>query len=252
MAKNKSKALVTRTSTPSRKVEPKEAPAAPAATLESPTSTKSPVEPSSPSRRRSSSSLKLTTIPLEDPEKESSGEDYILSLIKKYDSLNEHKAILAFDRLVKEKVEDPAGHPAKTFSLTPDLEKDLLSIIEQKESDVFQKFNRPLKNKSNEYDKAKIIGQFDLLYRTLLRLGFNRIDVNNSFKATLSKLIEDHLDWVSFFLIVIIIMPYILIVILLNNSFKYSFVLTYHTKECLSVSLKGIKQKRIKLAVSRS
>lgn len=58
-------------------------------------------------------------------------------------------------------------------------------------------FKRPLKNSSNEYDKEKIIAQFDVLYRVLIKLGFQTEDVSSSFEATLSKSIEDHLDWVK-------------------------------------------------------
>lgn len=60
-------------------------------------------------------------------------------------------------------------------------------------------FSRPLKSKSSENDKEKIIAQFDVLYRTLVRLGFTVEDVTSSFEATVSKSIEDHLDWVIFF-----------------------------------------------------
>jgi hypothetical protein len=58
-------------------------------------------------------------------------------------------------------------------------------------------FKRPLRNNSNEYDKEKIIAQFDVLYRVLIKLGFQTEDVSSSFEATLSKSIEDHLDWVK-------------------------------------------------------
>lgn len=53
-----------------------------------------------------------------------------------------------------------------------------------------------MKNSSSEYDKEKIIGQFDVLYRTLIRLGFHIEDISASFEATLSKSIDDNLDWV--------------------------------------------------------
>lgn len=59
-------------------------------------------------------------------------------------------------------------------------------------------FSRPLKSKSSENDKEKIIAQLDILYRTLVKLGFSIEDVSSSFEATVSKSIEDHLDWVIF------------------------------------------------------
>lgn len=42
-----------------------------------------------------------------------------------------------------------------------------------------------------------MIGSLDVIYRTLIKLGFHEIDVKNSLSATTSANIEDHLDWVN-------------------------------------------------------
>lgn len=42
-----------------------------------------------------------------------------------------------------------------------------------------------------------LIGQFDIVYRTLVKLGFDIEDISSSFEATLSTSIEKHLDWVN-------------------------------------------------------
>lgn len=59
------------------------------------------------------------------------------------------------------------------------------------------KFDQPVLNNANEYEKEKVVSQFDVLYRVLIKLGFDDGDVAASFEATFSKSIDDHLDWVS-------------------------------------------------------
>lgn len=120
-------------------------------------------------------------------------EDPILKLVKKYESIHDRKAQVQLERM---DVEQPIPEErVKRFRLTADLEKDLLQVIKHEESDVFGAFSRPLKSKSSENDKEKIIAQLDILYRTLAKLGFSIEDVSSSFEATVSKSIEDHLDW---------------------------------------------------------
>ncbi|GAA5800067.1 hypothetical protein HPULCUR_005489 [Helicostylum pulchrum] len=114
-----------------------------------------------------------------------------------YESLNDHKAQAAFDRLLKDDSQQVSDERVKKFRLDAEIEKDLLQVVKHKDSDIFNCFNRPLKNSSNEYDKERIISQFDVLYRTLIRLGFQIEDISASFEATLSKSIDDHLDWVK-------------------------------------------------------
>lgn len=59
------------------------------------------------------------------------------------------------------------------------------------------KFDQPVLNNASEYEKEKIVGQFDVLYRVLVKLGFDNEDISASFEATFSKSIDDHLDWVN-------------------------------------------------------
>ncbi|KAG2237503.1 hypothetical protein INT48_005539 [Thamnidium elegans] len=133
---------------------------------------------------------------LDNVEKEQDKEmDPVLKLVQKYESLNDHKAQVAFDRLLKDDSQQVPDERVKKFRLDAEIEKDLLQVVKHKDSDIFNCFNRPLKNSSNDYDKEKIISQFDVLYRTLIRLGFQIEDISASFEATLSKSIDDHLDW---------------------------------------------------------
>lgn len=154
-----------------------------------------------------------------DNKQEVEDQDPVLKLVKKYESLNDHKAQAALDRMLKDdsQQQNVPDERIKKFRLTADVEKDLLQVIKHKDSDIFGKrndnhirgryqqlifqcigaFNQPLKNSSNEYDKEKIISQFDILYRTLNKLGFEIEDISASFEATLSKSIDDHLDWVK-------------------------------------------------------
>ncbi|KAI9271222.1 P-loop containing nucleoside triphosphate hydrolase protein [Helicostylum pulchrum] len=133
---------------------------------------------------------------LHNVEKEQDKEmDPVLKLVQKYESLNDHKAQAAFDRLLKDDSQQVSDERVKKFRLDAEIEKDLLQVVKHKDSDIFNCFNRPLKNSSNEYDKERIISQFDVLYRTLIRLGFQIEDISASFEATLSKSIDDHLDW---------------------------------------------------------
>ncbi|KAG0174845.1 hypothetical protein DFQ28_007345 [Apophysomyces sp. BC1034] len=55
---------------------------------------------------------------------------------------------------------------------------------------------RPLvRRRSQQNDKDKTIGQLDVIYRTLLKLGFDAIDIERSMEASMSLHVEDHLDW---------------------------------------------------------
>ncbi|KAI7901054.1 P-loop containing nucleoside triphosphate hydrolase protein [Cokeromyces recurvatus] len=115
-------------------------------------------------------------------------QDPILKLVKKYRSLNEHKAQTNFERLttVEPQLRQIPDNRFRSFNLSADLEKELLHVIQ----DVSF-----VKHKLNGWTREKAIGQLDLIYRTLVRLGFQNQDIKASFTATLSCSIEEHLDW---------------------------------------------------------
>ncbi|KAI9471811.1 MAG: P-loop containing nucleoside triphosphate hydrolase protein [Benjaminiella poitrasii] len=132
-----------------------------------------------------------TEIPIESSVPIDNTEDPILRLIKKYGSLNEHKAQLNLERLVKEdpQLQQLSKERIRTFRLAANLEKELLQIIQDKSDEAI------VHDDLNEANRSKTINQFDIIYRTLIRLGFDNQDVDASFAATLSQSIEDHLDW---------------------------------------------------------
>lgn len=189
MAKKKSKAVSNRgyatVSAPSKKIEPVVDPTPPPADTET-----QPVEQELEHPFESLASVKTVE---REPEQDL---DPVLKLVQKYESLNDHKSQVAFDRMLKEDSQQVPDERIKKFRLNAEIEKDLLQVVKHKDSDTFNTLNKPLKKNSNEYDKEKIISQFDVLYRTLIRLGFQIEDISASFEATVSKSIDDHLDWV--------------------------------------------------------
>lgn len=68
-------------------------------------------------------------------------QDPVSKFMKKYESLNDHKAQAAFDRLLKDdpQQQNIPDERIKKFRLTADVEKDLLQVIKHKDSDIFGK-----------------------------------------------------------------------------------------------------------------
>lgn len=74
-----------------------------------------------------------------DKHEEVEDQDPVLKLVKKYESLNDHKAQVALDRMLKDdsQQQNIAEERIKKFRLTADVEKDLLQVIKHKDSDIF-------------------------------------------------------------------------------------------------------------------
>ncbi|KAI8974320.1 P-loop containing nucleoside triphosphate hydrolase protein [Pilobolus umbonatus] len=117
-------------------------------------------------------------------------EDPLLELAQKFDSLHDFKANQALDKLNKKPVE-VTEERVKTFRMNPVLEHKLLTVAHYEQGTM----NYQLLTGLNELDKEKIIGQLDVLYRVLVKLGFKTMDIHLSFKSVQSVRIEDHLDW---------------------------------------------------------
>ncbi|KAL4215433.1 ATP-dependent RNA helicase dhx29 [Rhizopus microsporus] len=153
---------------------------APSKKAETPTKIEEPIEkPTEPSSNKS-----LETCQVDHKDK-------ILQLVEKYRTLHELKADSILDKMQKEDMQTSA-RKIRSFRLGSNLEKELISIIKQKEGGLFELC--PAQPKS-EQAKEKLIGQLDILYRALVKLGFSDIDIYDSFKSTLSTSIDDHLDW---------------------------------------------------------
>lgn len=148
----------------------------------------------------SSPSKKVEPIPIkETPVKEETVEivkeiaqstDDLLLLVQKYRSLHDHKAELMVDRLSKEESQASTIRKVRSFRLSSDLESDLVTIIKQSRSNLFD-----FQAITKESEKEKTVAHLDLLYRVLTKFGFNDQDVLDSLKTTLSKSLDDHLDW---------------------------------------------------------
>ncbi|KAI8981985.1 hypothetical protein BDF20DRAFT_912195 [Mycotypha africana] len=124
--------------------------------------------------------------------------DPLLNLAKKYESLNDHKAQLMLDRLTKNDSEQALleERPVKKFRLSADIEKTLLPIVNANTQHGRLDGQCSLcYTVASQQAKEKGIAQLDVLYRTLLKLGFDDCDIVASFSATLADTIEEHLDW---------------------------------------------------------
>lgn len=58
-------------------------------------------------------------------------------------------------------------------------------------------FKPLVRRRSHQNDKDKTIGQLDVIYRTLQKVGFDPRDIEQSLEASISLHIEEHLDWVK-------------------------------------------------------
>lgn len=149
MAKKKSKVASNRgyatTSAPSKKIEPtskideKLVEEEPVTVAEVATEQENPfgdILTSTIETTTTSSVTKKTTV-----EEAEAVVDPVLKLIKKYGSLNEHKAQIALERLLKDDAQLqqlPEGK-LKKFRLTAELEKELLQVVKHKHGDIFGK-----------------------------------------------------------------------------------------------------------------
>lgn len=141
MAKKKSKVVSNRgyatTSSSSKKVEP-----TPKA-VETVAETTSPVkEPENPFQDiLTSATGTMTTAASKTEPTTEKAEDPVMKLIKKYESLNDHKAQVALERLLKEdpQLQQLPPDRIKKFRLTAELEKELLQVIKHKHGDIFGK-----------------------------------------------------------------------------------------------------------------
>jgi ATP-dependent RNA helicase DHX29 len=72
-------------------------------------------------------------------EEDDEDQDPVMKLVKKYESLNDHKAQVALDRMLKNNVQQQnvLDENVKKIRLTADLEKDLLQVIKHKDNDSF-------------------------------------------------------------------------------------------------------------------
>lgn len=143
--------------------------------------------------------------------KKEEGKKDILQLVQKYQSLHESKADAIIDRLTNDTGSGSNARKVRPFRLRSELERELVSIIKQRQSNLlgkkdsqvvfFTEGNLHLLLESqlilNENERDKTVEQLDILYRVLIKLGFSDEDVLSSFKTTLSKSIDDHLDWVE-------------------------------------------------------
>lgn len=142
MAKKKSKVVSNRgyatTSSSSKKVEP--TPKAVETVAEATSSVKKPENPFQDIL--TSAAGTMTTASKTEPTTEKS-EDPVMKLIKKYESLNDHKAQVALERLLKEdpQLQQLPPDRIKKFRLTAELEKELLQVIKHKHGDIFGKFH---------------------------------------------------------------------------------------------------------------
>lgn len=148
MAKKKSKVASNRgyatTSAPSKKIEPtpkideKLVKEEPVTVAEVTTEQENPFGDilTSTTETTTTTSVSKTTVAEAD-----AVEDPVLKLIKKFGSLNEHKAQIALERLLKEdtQLQQLPEDRLKKFRLTAELEKELLQVIKHKHGDIFGK-----------------------------------------------------------------------------------------------------------------
>ncbi|KAF7731529.1 hypothetical protein EC973_009293 [Apophysomyces ossiformis] len=124
---------------------------------------------------------------------EEESKDHVLTLVKRFDSLNEWKAQKALDMMSQE---EHHRLEQKSFALPSELEHELLQVL--KAEGNINKFPAVVPSACQvfrENEKDKTVEQLDLIYRILLKLGFNAADIEQSLRASLSLEVQDHLDW---------------------------------------------------------
>ncbi|KAI7881164.1 P-loop containing nucleoside triphosphate hydrolase protein [Lichtheimia hyalospora FSU 10163] len=131
--------------------------------------------------------------------KQENPDDNITRLVKRFANVNDRKAETLLNELGSRGVNEEQGTAGmRSFALTADVEFDLLQVLKhQGKADTFGTAGHPSKKRiiqhPLDYDRA--IGHMDVVYRTLLKMGFHADDVMEAFGATASSDIHHLLDW---------------------------------------------------------
>ncbi|CAO3593191.1 unnamed protein product [Absidia cylindrospora] len=84
----------------------------------------------------------------------------------------------------------------QSFSLKSELEQDILNVItDQQKTSHFEAFCRPIRRRASQTEKDRVVGKMDVTYLALTKLGFDPMDIQDSFNATVSTDMDVHLDW---------------------------------------------------------
>ncbi|KAI8380367.1 P-loop containing nucleoside triphosphate hydrolase protein [Blakeslea trispora] len=170
MAKKKTKVVSNRgfatTSAPSKKIEPEV----------------SKVEEKQPEPKKEPKTRRKSSTPI-------TPEESVSQWIDKHSSLNEYKAEESIKKL--DKIDAVAEEKSRDFRITSDTEQTLLQLAKHEEAKTA--LGHPCVKTLEE--KHRCINQLDVIYRVLVKIGFEHQDVEASLKATPSVLLDDHLDW---------------------------------------------------------
>lgn len=203
MGKKKTKIVSNRgyatSSAPSKKVDPPATKLVPEPVVEAPETPEQPFED--------------ITVPQVVPASQEVGderEDLVVKMAEKFRSLNEFKVDNTLEKISKEDPTIPTERVEK-FRMSASIERKLLQAIQSNHSQgghktigksskylsaLFLEHPSPIVIKGDT-EKERIIGQFDVTFGVLSRLGFDAQDILNSFKDTISYSIDTCLDWVS-------------------------------------------------------
>lgn len=141
--------------------------------------------------------------------------NFVSFLIEKFKKINDFKSQSTFEILQNEKEEKENKKDIKHLHLEPNVEESLLKLIQDSKDNLYGRSKTcssvvftdlycliildlmELPALTSREDRIRLISKFDVLFRTLMKIGFEASDICNSFKATMSLQIEDHFDYVG-------------------------------------------------------
>ncbi|KAI8068723.1 hypothetical protein BC940DRAFT_33939 [Gongronella butleri] len=184
--------------------------------------------------RRSSGASTATTVTTTAPalatvdtEEDTRDELDVDRLVEKFKPINDRKAdgvLAVLDMVQGSRAALERGRVDTTFELKAEAENRILDMARQRENhDLFDSFFRKIRRRSSDTEKDRVVGTLDVMFRALVKLGFDVKDVEQSMGATVSTVIEDHLDWLCFHV------PY--------DRMPPGFFASYYTDERLTISI---------------
>ncbi|KAI9310937.1 P-loop containing nucleoside triphosphate hydrolase protein [Dichotomocladium elegans] len=179
-----------------------------------------------------------TSIVPEDPTHENHAEeDRFLSLAKRFSFINERKAETLVHKLSQPEGRQDDTQKLRSFALTHNVEFDLFQTLknQMRREDRVSTLSHLQFHDAHGYEE--MLGTLDVVYRTLVKLGFKGEDIENAFKTT--QLVDIHklLDWLC------IHVPY--------ERMPIGFYDKYFTEEGLSIRVEpaaeNLEQKKAQL-----
>ncbi|ORZ15198.1 P-loop containing nucleoside triphosphate hydrolase protein, partial [Absidia repens] len=185
----------------------------------------------SPATQNTTSQPTTTTSATTNDSQQPTEIDDVERLVKRFENLHTHKSNVAIEKLgqsaVTSTIMSDLNIKEQSFSLKSELEQDILDVITDQQKTSHLAFCRPIRRRASQTEKDRVVGKMDVAYLALTKLGFDPMDIQDSFHATVSTDMDAHLDWLC------LNVPY--------ERMPVGYYDTYFSKEGVKISLEQAK-----------